>query len=69
VGFDDMMEAQSFWPPLTTVRQDFTAVGRLSIQKLLRKIAGSGAEGSERTLVPTRLIVRESTGPAPAVLF
>ena len=35
VGFDDMDAAGSFWPPLTTVRQDFAAVGRLSIQKLL----------------------------------
>jgi ABC-type sugar transport system substrate-binding protein len=25
VGFDDMAEARSFWPPLTTVRQDFAA--------------------------------------------
>jgi DNA-binding LacI/PurR family transcriptional regulator len=63
VGFDDMEEAHSFWPPLTTVHQDFTAVGRLSLHKLLHKVANPNAE-NDRTTVPTRLIVRNSTGPA-----
>jgi DNA-binding LacI/PurR family transcriptional regulator len=63
VGFDDMDEARSFWPPLTTIRQDFDAVGRLSIQKLLRKVADPGT-ASDKTIVPTELIVRSSTGPA-----
>jgi DNA-binding LacI/PurR family transcriptional regulator len=66
VGFDDMEEARSFWPPLTTIRQDFTAVGRLSIRKLLQQVseresAGGGPEHG-RTTVPTRLVVRRSTG-------
>jgi DNA-binding LacI/PurR family transcriptional regulator len=65
VGFDDMEEAHSFWPPLTTIRQDFSAVGRLSIQKLLEKVTDPTAE-NERTTVPTQLIVRSSTGPRPA---
>jgi DNA-binding LacI/PurR family transcriptional regulator len=60
VGFDDMEEARSFWPPLTTVRQDFSAVGRLSIQKLLGKVADADAQNS-KTLVPTELVVRRST--------
>jgi len=66
-GFDDMPEARSFWPPLTTVRQDFTAVGRLSVQKLLRKVAGTGTgpDAHDRTAVPTELIVRSSTAAPP----
>jgi len=63
VGFDDMAEAPSFWPPLTTVRQDFATVGRLSVQKLLRKVARSGPDSSDKTTVATQLIVRASTGP------
>ena len=69
VGFDDMEEAHSFWPPLTTVRQDFAAVGRLGIQSLLRTVSRAAAEGdraSDKTLVPTRLVVRDSTGRPPA---
>jgi DNA-binding LacI/PurR family transcriptional regulator len=61
VGFDDMEEAHSFWPPLTTVHQDFTAVGRLSLQKLLHKVSNADTK-NDRTTVPTRLIVRSSTG-------
>ena len=64
VGFDDMDEARAFWPPLTTVRQDFRAVGRLSIEKLLQQIAGN-TPASVVTTVPTRLMVRKST-TAPA---
>ena len=65
VGFDDMEEAHSFWPPLTTVRQDFAAVGRLSIQKLLHKITAPDPDITDRTTVPTELIVRASTGAPP----
>jgi DNA-binding LacI/PurR family transcriptional regulator len=64
VGFDDMEEAHSFWPPLTTVHQNFTAVGRLSIQKLLDKVDNAGAR-NDKTTVPTELIIRSSTGRPP----
>jgi DNA-binding LacI/PurR family transcriptional regulator len=60
VGFDDMGASGSFWPPLTTVRQDFAAVGRLSIQKLLRKVADATL-ANDTTSVPTELIIRRST--------
>ncbi|MEW2045796.1 LacI family DNA-binding transcriptional regulator [Streptomyces sp. NPDC005476] len=65
VGFDDMEETHAFWPPLTTVRQDFAAVGRLSLQRLLSKIGRSGPDMIDKTLVPTRLVVRASTGAPP----
>ena len=67
VGFDDMDVAASFWPPLTTVRQDFAAVGRLSIQKLLAKVSDPAAS-NDTTIVPTELIIRGSTArPALAL--
>jgi DNA-binding LacI/PurR family transcriptional regulator len=62
VGFDDMEVAASFWPPLTTVRQDFAAVGRLSIQKLLAKVTNP-ARSPDATVVPTDLVIRKSTAP------
>jgi DNA-binding LacI/PurR family transcriptional regulator len=64
VGFDDMEEARSFWPPLTTIHQDFAAVGRLSIQKLLDKVAAADTadDGNSKTTVPTELVIRNSTG-------
>ncbi|MFB2554145.1 LacI family DNA-binding transcriptional regulator [Herbiconiux liangxiaofengii] len=68
VGFDDMEEAHSFWPPLTTVRQDFHSVGRLAMERLLAQIdaAGDPAADGGLTTVPTELIVRDSTGAPPA---
>jgi DNA-binding LacI/PurR family transcriptional regulator len=65
VGFDDMDVAASFWPPLTTVRQDFAAVGRLSLQKLLTKVSDLTTP-TDITIVPTELIIRSSTAPPPA---
>jgi DNA-binding LacI/PurR family transcriptional regulator len=60
VGFDDMDVAGSFWPPLTTVRQDFAAVGSLSLRKLLGKVADPAAR-NDTTIIPTELVIRAST--------
>ncbi|KKD02356.1 substrate-binding domain-containing protein, partial [Streptomyces sp. WM6386] len=64
IGFDDIAEASSFLPPLTTVHQDFAEVGRLCVQAVLRKMRHDDASHGT-TLVPTRLMVRESTAPPP----
>jgi DNA-binding LacI/PurR family transcriptional regulator len=61
VGFDDMPDAAYFWPPLTTVTQDFSEIGRNAIGLLLDRIEDrDGGAGGER-LIPTRLVVRQST--------
>ncbi|MET0975782.1 MAG: LacI family DNA-binding transcriptional regulator [Leifsonia sp.] len=62
VGFDDMEEASSFWPPLTTVHQHFDEVGRQSVSQLLEEINGDVPD-AVNVLVPTELVVRASTGP------
>jgi len=62
VGFDDMEEAHSFWPPLTTVRQDFAELGRRGVQLVLARLRG---EELHLDAVPPELLVRSSTGPAP----
>ncbi|MEF2975975.1 LacI family DNA-binding transcriptional regulator [Subtercola sp. YIM 133946] len=58
VGFDDIPEAAHFWPPLTTVRQDFPELGRRAIALLLGDIADQVSTPTD--LVPD-LIVRAST--------
>jgi DNA-binding LacI/PurR family transcriptional regulator len=51
-GFDDIPEAAHFWPPLTTVRQDFAELGRRCVAALVDAIraaeraAGGGAAAS-----------------------
>ncbi|MFJ9173056.1 LacI family DNA-binding transcriptional regulator [Streptomyces sp. NPDC102360] len=63
IGFDDIPDSGSYQPPLTTVHQDFAEVGRRCVQSALRQVRESEAEHGT-TLVPTRLVVRESTGAA-----
>lgn len=60
VGFDDVDESPSFWPPLTTVHQNFQEVGKLCLEALLQLISGT-SEPSRAQIVPTHLVVRAST--------
>jgi len=60
VGFDDLPEAPFVFPPLTTVRQDFAALGALIMQKVLLAIE-EPETATETTPLPTTLVVREST--------
>jgi len=64
VGFDDIPEAGFFLPPLTTVRQDFTRIGKLGVQCLLEEIDSGPGEARSYTVVPT-LIERASTAAPP----
>ncbi|HEY7044279.1 MAG TPA: LacI family DNA-binding transcriptional regulator [Nocardioidaceae bacterium] len=65
VGFDDIPESAYFSPPLTTVHQDFTEVGRGCIRVLLDQIVGEveAPVGTPRLVVPTELVARASTAP------
>lgn len=60
IGFDDIPEAAHFWPPLTTVRQDFAELGRRCVALLLGDL-DPAAPDYRGTIVP-ELIVRASTG-------
>jgi DNA-binding LacI/PurR family transcriptional regulator len=59
-GFDDVPEAAFYMPPLTTVRQDFPAVGRRSIDLLLDQVRQGGAE-PRQAILPPELVVRQSS--------
>jgi len=59
VGFDDIPLARHFDPPLTTIRLPANALGAAAGRALVDRLAGRPT--SERTLLPTELIVREST--------
>jgi len=61
VGFDDVPEAAHYWPPLTTVRQDFAEIGRRSVSMLLAELNGQAERGREPIL--PHLVVRRSTAP------
>ncbi len=61
IGFDDAPVAAYADPPLTTVRQPVTDLGRTAARTLLRLIKEEQEEPLRQTL-PTELIVRASCG-------
>jgi DNA-binding LacI/PurR family transcriptional regulator len=73
VGFDNIFAADLVQPPLTTLGGPNSDAGRRAIEILLasldRRAAASGehvAPTGERVLLPTELVLRQSSGPAPA---
>ncbi|GAA4349373.1 LacI family DNA-binding transcriptional regulator [Microbacterium rhizosphaerae] len=65
VGFDDSFLMSCTEPPLTTVRQPIESMGRTAIELLLAQISGSAEAGDELLFEP-ELVLRSTTGPAPA---
>ncbi len=62
IGIDDYVLSGVLG--LTTVRQDVAAQGRTAAAILLRSLLG-GEEGEDEVLIPTELVIRDSTGPVP----
>ncbi len=60
VGFDDIDGADNFLPPLTTVRQNFAALGRQCVDLLLAALGGTPHDAPP---IAPELIVRQSTAP------
>ena len=70
MGYDDEARiADTMVPALTTMALPLREIGRAAMTTLLDTIEGvSGADTAEtnvETMVPCRLVIRESTGPAP----
>lgn len=63
-SYDDITLAKYQTPRLTTVSKDVTKTGQETVRMLLARIQEPGRP-YQRIDMPTRLIIRESTGPAP----
>lgn len=64
VGFDDILEAAYFTPPLTTIQHNFIQLGAQGFAYLLNLMDDPDTP-VEHKLVTPKLIVRESTAIAP----
>ncbi|MFF2315325.1 LacI family DNA-binding transcriptional regulator [Arthrobacter sp. NPDC058097] len=62
VGFDDVPDASSYAPPLTTVHQNFAELGKQCVDNVLQQLSTNTTEPGI-TLVATQLVARQSTGP------
>ena len=61
VGFDDLPQATTADPPLTTVRQPIQRAGALAVEMLI-DILENGAEPPRHIILPTELVIRASCG-------
>jgi DNA-binding LacI/PurR family transcriptional regulator len=61
VGFDDIPGSSHFWPPLTTVAQEFHLLGRECLRLVVELIDGESAP--ETQPIAPRIVVRDSTAP------
>lgn len=70
IGFDDTFLADLVTPALTTVHGDLEALGRRATDLLLGVLPGGRATSTVTStqLLPTRLVVRDSTAPLRATL-
>jgi DNA-binding LacI/PurR family transcriptional regulator len=59
-GFDDHPLASQIRPALTTVRQDVTEKGRIAAALLTAALSGDAPE-PEHVMLPTELVIRQST--------
>jgi len=64
-GFDDIVLASHVWPGLTTIHQPVREMGETAAQLLIDRI--SGRQVDALAPLPTRLVIRRSTGEAPRV--
>jgi LacI family transcriptional regulator len=64
VGFDDTAQASIVTPQLTSVSQPLAEMGRMGVSLLIRILEGQRVDALRMEL-STKLVIRESTGPAP----
>ena len=55
-GFDGISDAANFWPPLTTVEQDFVGLAAAAIGLAL-------SDTDVHRVIPARLVQRASSAP------
>ncbi|WP_307812487.1 LacI family DNA-binding transcriptional regulator [Phycicoccus sp. CSK15P-2] len=65
IGIDDFVLSDVLG--LSTVRQDVAAQGRTAASLVLGALGSGEPPETDDVVMPTRLVVRESTGPAPGV--
>lgn len=61
VGFDDIPASSKTIPPLTTVRQAIVQMGSLAVDALIN-IIETGTKTTQKVIMDTELVVRESCG-------
>ncbi|WP_375752985.1 LacI family DNA-binding transcriptional regulator [Vibrio sp. HN007] len=66
IGFDDTEDSAFFSPPLSTIRQDFVAIGEQAVEFVLGQ---DGSENKRVMMATTSLIERQSTAVKQESLY
>lgn len=61
ISFDDIPAAARHKPALTTIRQPINQLGAIAAQTLIDQLDHNGAASPRRIILPTELILRETT--------
>ena len=62
IGFDNILDSSLVEPRLTTIAAPLVSLGSAAVNRLLKRSWHEEAELAEPVLLPTRLVVRDSTG-------
>lgn len=65
VGFDDIDAASFVYPQLTTIRQNKEEIGRKAAEIMMTLIHNEKRDTPMHYVLPTELVVRQSTRPLP----
>jgi len=65
IGFDNISLANYLNPRLTTATKNILQIGRDAVRMVLERIEDP-EKPYQQIYIPARLIIRESTGPAPS---
>ena len=65
-GHDDLPYSAHIWPGLTTVHQPVEETLERAVRLLIDLLKSPAAAGDVHLLLPSHLVVRGSTGPAPS---
>ncbi|MCT9626753.1 LacI family DNA-binding transcriptional regulator [Pseudarthrobacter equi] len=68
IGCDDVLGADFCNPPLTTVASPIEQAGQVAVSMLLSRLNPTAKAMANPFVLPSQLVVRASTGPAPKSL-
>jgi DNA-binding LacI/PurR family transcriptional regulator len=65
IGFDNILDSSLVEPRLTTIAAPLVSLGSAAVNRLLKRSWHEQGELAEPVLLPTRLVVRDTTGREP----
>ena len=63
IGFDDYPVSSELCPPLTTIHRPLREAGRMAAESILNFLESNGKEPLPRRILPTELVIRDTTAP------